>query len=1567
MPRKIFIFLMAAVVAVFVSLFFAWRLNFLELPVRAGVQKLTGLDVSFKKIDYRPFNRITVDSLTIGRNFRCDRVTVYFNPLKLALNLRKPELSLVSVSIDKPWIALNDELLKVISSSAKNSGGKAPRNVDISISWQDGEVTGPYLQLSGFKGDIALSEGIKGSVSAKTPWRGGAFTGDFNLKRLKDFMSGELNAAFESADAGVALKAKIDRLAQNDIKVSFTLPVLKYKACDLKDSSGGFTLSRSGVNGELKTPAGNARISGENLNNFAYEAGIDLAKIDRSLSGGIFAGGKSDYGVLDGSVSARGVSVSGNLLGSAFFAFRKEADGALAGKGSLQPNNILFDVSVDKEKKLLARFKLDRKETGRIHGSLAPLNLKINFNGFPAARLPVPIAPRLRGFAGLTGSFTKTAQDLTLYARDWTVDGGEPSAWTLSVTGNEFQEWTYDGGSEEKDWRVSGKWKGPGDWYVASKLRRFDLGKLSVWLPAENAVKGSVTGEASYSGNSRSGGVNVMFDSLAFDGIFDGSGKLSCAFSPETLEIKDFALHSKKGTVSGQAKIGRTEQNNDLRVNLVFYNFPFNDVLANGSLKLSGETAFGPKWSFTGNLSGNDFKVYKFPQRRLRASITASADQLEIRNLQWEKLFSGNLIIGLKTKVLYGKIRAKNIQIGDFVDNLTGGADAEVSILGTTDNPVIKARCSVPEAKFRNAAGGAAGEVPFSLAGTVIYSGKTLSCENIKLESGGESLTLAGKVYPSLDARGEITGISSEFIKKHAELPFDLEGKFTGSYSLSGEYKDPLVDAVFSGQNLSLGKYPLGALSGRAVFQGGTLKISNLLVKFSDSEFRISEEGTLNLKKSTFSVKSNLRNVHAGPVDIFGNLNLSGSWAKQETGGPAFSFSAEADNLRLNDYVIESAKLNIKYKDKIISFLPQDKQDLQLSGYVDLTTSPDIKFQRLLISADAGKSTLLLDGQIGEKGWDFAVSGKAVSASAVSEILGSPVECEGSGDLNLIGSGNLEQPRLEGSFNISGGSVSGIPFDNINLQFNARQDVLTVMRARIVQKDQYTIIANGFAPFFLTSEVKKRVERNPINLTLSIEEGTLNLLTGFSKDIKSAKGIIHSQLNITGTMASPVTNGYLRITDGEIDSKAYFSRLSKLNIYAVWKNNLLTINEFSGIVGEGLMKLDGFVRFDGLKAEEYGLNWRTEGKKGISISIPQLPIPSAVLKPDSILTDLSRGDPKFDIKLTGKAENPLLSGWVELENTNFTYPSVLKKTGEESSLDSFWPKLSWDLELRTGKSTWFENELVHISAKGFIKLTGKGSQPTADGKLEALSGDLSYLGAKMSIIQAVFEVVKDDCYLAGKAEAKAYGVSATGTSPEEDTITMTLDRAKIGAINPRFTSLNNPGLSSQKALARLTGVDTDAYTSADKDMLLRRGIVQLFSSSFATPFAKSLMKKAGIDLGSEVMPLEDPAKAYTTAGNATIPELLQGTKVTAQRNITPNLRVGYSMLFDQIQNALDAQDKLNLIHSFEFQYQFENSLFLKGQYDFQNVNSMYEPDRRVTIEKRWRFGWTKDKNENVAK
>lgn len=1539
MLKKILILSAIAAAAALTALFFAWRLRFAELPLRLAVQNLTGQSVSLEKIDYRPFNRLTVDSLTIGENFRCRRVTVYFNPFKLLFNLKDPAKSLSSVNIEAPWIKLDGNLAKYLDSGKSGAQGALP---GIKLSWGEGEITAPALSLKEFTGNIDLAGRIAGKVSAVSA--GSKIESGFSLSKTTFSVSGGAGLAVSGPEGSFELHADIINLSRDNYDIEFRLPTAKWGKYDLADSSGSVTYAGSRLRGSFGNRAGRIWFDGENFSKCRYYADIDLSGVSNSVSGTFKAFMQADYDVMKGSAAARGLRVAGANIGDANLNFRS-AKGALTADGLLLPSNYSFTLKLDPEHNLSYSCKFDKKQAGTITGSLSPVDLKIDLYGVPFSKLRLPIQEKLDGLLDIKGRVSEKT-NITFAARNASIGPMPPTSWKFVVE-KDTGPWMLSGRSEKNDWEISGRFKDSSDWAARARLTAFQVRDIMLIAAPGKEIAGLVTGTANYSSANKSGEANAVFEGLSFGKIFEGRGRVAFRVSPEYLTVRDFALYSMKGIAAGNARIGLTAGSNDCNANIRFRNFPAAGALINGPLKLSGEFNAKGGPALTAVLSSPEFKVHDLPARKLKAQIALSGELISVKNLQWEKILSGSIQLTPRNGIIFGKISVRNLSLGYLTDSLNGIFEGDAAISGTASDPNIDLQYSVRDASWK--------ETAFNHSGTLKFSGKSLFCDKIKVISGEDTVEVQGKLYPELDLVCRLPGVTGDRIKRLSGFKGGLSGSFSGEVAIKGPYGDPSVAADITGRNILFNNIALTELQSKGVYRNGSVSFSSAVAKFSDSELRILKDSTVNLKTNSFSMNTELRNVHLGPVDAFGITKLAGAWAESDK-GPSLNVTLNTGNLWLNQYNLDQMSFGIKYRDKVVTFVPNSKQQLKISGNLDTSSWPNLIFQRFAINYD-NASSFVLDGTLGKNNWDFSASGKSISASVVSELLDSPAAVEGIADLNIIGKGSIDKPHLEGSLNVSAGTVSEIPFDNLNLQFSARQDVLTIMRARLMKKDQFAVVASGYVPFFLTAENKKKVEHNPLDVTFGVEEGSLSLLTGLSKDIKSASGTLRSQLRLTGKMSSPTTNGFLKISGGEISSKKYFEKITGLNISLLWKDNLLTFEDFSGKSGNGTMSLTGRIKFSGFAPEEYNMTWQTTGKTGIKISIPQLPIPSPLIKTDEweLLTNYSHGEPKFQIKLTGKASNPLLSGWIDLENTHFTYPPVKKDSGEEDPLESFWPKLSWNLELRTGKNTWYDNELLSVQAQGFIKLSEKGATPKANGRLEAQRGNISYLGTVFKINRAVFEVVNDDCYLEGEAVAEVAGA----TSGETDTITMYVDRDKLGARKPRFVSRNNPNLSSEKAFARATGTDPDMYSGADKDFIMRQALVRILDSTLATPVAGTILKKSGLVDNFRVQyNAQKPSSQAAATGNdgsLTFTDLFYGTKYSVEKSLTNDVLLGYAVLFDRFEN------RLSLRHELEFSYRLKSNLFLKGTYELDSKNPSVLPDRRVTLENQWRFGWTEKK------
>jgi hypothetical protein len=182
-----------------------------------------------------------------------------------------------------------------------------------------------------------------------------------------------------------------------------------------------------------------------------------------------------------------------------------------------------------------------------------------------------------------------------------------------------------------------------------------------------------------------------------------------------------------------------------------------------------------------------------------------------------------------------------------------------------------------------------------------------------------------------------------------------------------------------------------------------------------------------------------------------------------------------------------------------------EKNELNISGVLNLNYLPLVKFDHLKLITGSGRECSI-DGEVGEKKWDFIAIGKNMDIFATAELFGLTVPCEGSMNVNFTGKGTTERPEIEAAVDMSNGSISEIPFDNINLQLSSHHDVMTVVKAKLAKKNLFSITVSGFSPFALTDTGIKRIHNNPIDISVTVEEGTLSMLKVFSNDIIGAKG-----------------------------------------------------------------------------------------------------------------------------------------------------------------------------------------------------------------------------------------------------------------------------------------------------------------------------------------------------------------------------------------------------------------------------------------------------------------------------
>jgi translocation and assembly module TamB len=639
-----------------------------------------------------------------------------------------------------------------------------------------------------------------------------------------------------------------------------------------------------------------------------------------------------------------------------------------------------------------------------------------------------------------------------------------------------------------------------------------------------------------------------------------------------------------------------------------------------------------------------------------------------------------------------------------------------------------------------------------------------------------------------------------------------------------------------------------------------------------------------------------------------------------------------------------------------------------------------LAFMYFAVSVNNGEG-LRLNGDIGPEKWNFALQGEGLDVGTLGGLGGFPYPLSGSANVNIHGTGNLQQPRVDGSLEVRDGRVLGLDFRHGSTEFAWQEQRVTFTKLQLSDPGRYTLMGTGVFP--LLSKGKNTSPSKAIDFSVRLLDSNLGLLQSISPQVKSARGSVQALLQVTGTLDSPQLHGTVRVKNGDVLGAHYFRHLTDFNLAADFAGDKLVISEFRGRSGRGQFVGGGNITFSGFEPKAYDLRLDIPSAKGVLVRIPELAIPESPLaKRLKFLAVASEGEVKGRVTFRGPAESPTFFAEAMLSNGHFTFPPSRKNPPPPSFME--WVhRIFWDVELRFADSAWFENELVEASLLGGLKIKGPHSRLVVDGGMDIPEGKISYLGVEFDIRQARFDLRSAQVdsniivtpYIRGIAESQVQTVEPLTGQGVQDTITLTINYAPVNEIKPQMRSSLEPGLTQDKVLARVTQLEAENLTPQERNYLYQQQMVRLLDTSLATPLARSLLKRTGLVDEVRVSRVINPANAPTglidpnnPAGTQqdTATNLLAGTKYTVAKNLSSRLSLGYGLRFEQAMNP-DLTNKLDLRSDVELSYRFLSNLYLRGSFDLPSQTAGTLPDRRVTIEPHWRFGWWGNTNKPKPK
>ena len=654
-------------------------------------------------------------------------------------------------------------------------------------------------------------------------------------------------------------------------------------------------------------------------------------------------------------------------------------------------------------------------------------------------------------------------------------------------------------------------------------------------------------------------------------------------------------------------------------------------------------------------------------------------------------------------------------------------------------------------------------------------------------------------------------------------------------------------------------------------------------------------------------------------------------------------------NLWLNEERVDSILLHYVVADKNFEFKTEDTDKLKLFGKVLFKDYPKVAFEN--VSVNYEDQAYNLNGYILSDNIDINMTGRKLDSTVLTNLFNLPVNLTGALDLNLKAKGAISDPVINLTIDSSNGSCYNVPFDVCNIAVDVKNNNLNISKFNIKKSGKYSLVVDGFFPFWLDSKLRETLMTKEVKVHYKLDDSNLYILKNFANNTVSVKkGSLKVEGNLTGIRRNISSVGKITMEGTDIKTESYINKIKDLDIKIVWDDNLFKIDTAKAKAGSGVIEAKGFVRLQGINPVIYDLNLFTS-KKGVPVVVKALPIPtSGVFKMESSsFANYTKGVPVFDFKLKGTPNDLKLTGWAELENTRFCYPSPVK--GESVEIPDFvsdmFKNLQIDIDLKTAANTNFENTFLNVLLKGSINLKGSLDKILANGVVTSDNGIFSYMGNDFDIISSKIEIINNALFVTAEGESEVY---SSGDSAAE-VIKVYVDRSSMDNIKTRFASKNDPTMDSKKALARLTKTDPEQTNTFDTstDFLVKQQAIRMFSSNIATPLANTVLKKTGIIDNVRLGFVNQDVLQIDSKEEASMAELLYGMKYSVEKNINRLLQAGYSVTFDKVQKEIDLKQAL------EMSLKLNRNLYLKGSYGLNSNDPNYEPEKRFMIEQRLRF------------
>lgn len=360
-----------------------------------------------------------------------------------------------------------------------------------------------------------------------------------------------------------------------------------------------------------------------------------------------------------------------------------------------------------------------------------------------------------------------------------------------------------------------------------------------------------------------------------------------------------------------------------------------------------------------------------------------------------------------------------------------------------------------------------------------------------------------------------------------------------------------------------------------------------------------------------------------------------------------------------------------------------------------------------------GESLLAFQGQLGSSYQSGRLQLQNISVEPINPFLDLPVKVTGKLNGTLDLAGNLDNPQLDGQFELIEGRLDDTVINQAQTTLSYKQALLKIdSQARI--NDSQPLVLKGevpYAPFF--SSVTPATDQ--ISLAANIQDDGLSLLSLFTDQVawKGGEGALNVQ--VKGSIDQPIVDGTVRFQDAKLQAAALKQPLTQLNGTIKFDRNLVTIPRLSANIDEGRLEATGSLPI-----------FESSSQQALTVKLADL---------DINVQELYQGGVNGAIAVQGSVFQPLVTGKLQLSNGKVKLANANATQGTSPGAAPASSPLSFnDLVVQIGDNVKISQPpVLSFIANGDLTINGSVDKPLADGVVRFRKGSINLVTTLFSV------------------------------------------------------------------------------------------------------------------------------------------------------------------------------------------------------------------------------------------